>query len=140
MSYIIIRASIDKLKTLARTFLSSGYTFEEIKSKTVRLPIGNICWREGQITKMTKQEIRQAKDNLDDNWLEAIAEFSGIVIAEHKPLENPTYKPIPKKIEKIPEIEPTDRIILSSAGEEVPFDEGILAELAALGTVLKDIK
>lgn len=129
LSYIVIRATTENLKALARTMLDSGYIFDDIDSVGVALKIANICWREDKIVKMTGSEIKRAKAALTDDWNEAIAEFSGIVVSEYKPLDNPIYTPV-KKVEKVLDIEPKDRIRIDTSDMIEPeLDLDFLSEL-----------
>lgn len=139
LSYIVIRATTENLKALARTMLDSGYVFDDIDSISVALKIANICWREDKIVKMTNSEIKKAKAALTDDWNEAIAEFSGIVISEYKPLENPVYVSIKNNIsvsinrtEKVLDIEPKDRIKMDTSDMvEAEVDLDFLSEFEA---------
>jgi hypothetical protein len=134
---------LESLKILAKTLFQNGYSYEEVDSPRVSILIVDKCWKENQIVKMSTVDVRKAKKNLADSWDSIIhsKEFSGIVIAKLEESEKivAVQKTEYKKEEKLPELDPSDRIKMDTSDLAKPeFDEEILAELAALGTVLEE--
>lgn len=139
VSYIVIKTSIENLRILARTMMDSGYTFEELDDYRTSVKIADICWRDDKIIKMSMSAIQKAKISLTNDWHQVISakEFSGIEMSKVDPkIES---KAEPTKKSKPIEIEPKNRIKMDTSDmAEVPFDDEILAELAAIGTFLKE--
>ena len=122
----------DSLKKLAMTLIGYGYTFEELDSVSLSVKIADVCWREDKIKKMSLSEIKKAKISLALDWNEAIAEFSGVVIADYEETKKavPYSKKEDKKQEPILDIEPKDRIkVETSDMVDPPLDLDFLKEL-----------
>jgi hypothetical protein len=135
-SYPIIPKSrmVESLKSLGKTMLDYGWTFDEIDSTRVAVAVSNIVWREDAITKMSPAEIRKAKFKTTKDWEEAIAEFSEIIISKVE-VEKPPYIPPTEnkkevKPEKPLELDPKDRIKMDTSDfPDTPIDLEFLKEL-----------
>lgn len=134
---------LESLKILAKTLRGHGFTYDEIDSTNVSILIVNTCWKEDKIRKMSNIEVRKAKKNLSDDWDSVIhsSEFSGIEIAELNEDEKIviTEKNLAKPAQKLPELNPSDRIKMDTSDmSETPLDDEFLADMASVGTILKD--
>ena len=147
---------MESLKILAKTLRDEhGLTYEEIDSHSISIMIVDTCWDEDVIRKISTADIRRAKKNLSKLWDKVIhnPNFSGIkiatldesekVVAVKKETSAPkiTPKVEPKVEPKLPDLDPKDRIVMDTSDmADVPFDDEILAELAAVGVSLEEKK
>ncbi len=123
---------------LARTFKKLGFTYEEMSSPYLAKQIVDVCWREDKIRKISVTDIKKAKFSMALDWQQIIdnEEFTGIQICDAEMPDRTVAKVEPKKIQEKIESKPIKMDISDMA--DVPFDNEILAELAAIGTVLEE--
>ena len=78
------RNMLSALEALADTLIKNGSSFNDLYSAVLRLKICNMVWKHKKIINMSAQEIRNAKDNLDDDWKQVISKYSDIQVVEAK--------------------------------------------------------
>ena len=140
VEYVIIPNSSMRtaLSALAQTFLTSGYTFDEIDDYRISVKIADIVWREDKIIKMSSTEVKRAKISLTKDWEEAIAPYSGIIISKPgKMVTKVEVKAEPKPKEKVLELDPKDRIKVDTS--DIPDNPLDLAFLEELGISESDV-
>lgn len=132
---------LEALFALAKTMNDLGFTYKEMYDPKVSFEIIDICWKESKIKKIPKNEIKQNKLDLTKDWKRVISKYSDIKISKLEDGEKLEVTENSKPIEKEkPVVEKDNRVMKIDTSDmaDTPFDPEILAELAAIGTFLKD--